>query len=125
MGDQRLHGGIETVALLELDGEAFGEIARAHAGRIEALQDRQHGLDLGERRAELVGDQREIAGEIAGLVDQIDEILPDHAPRRIDHRQRELLGEMVGERGLGRDEGFEIVVAVRRAPPAPVPAQSE
>ena len=30
----------------------------------------------------------------------------------IGDRQRELLGEVIGERGLGRDEGFEIVVAV-------------
>ncbi len=75
----------------------------------------EHRLDLGERRAELFGDRREIAGEIAGLVDQIDQILPDHAARRIGDRQRELLGEMVGERRLGRDEGFEIVVAVLAA----------
>ena len=55
---------------------------------------------------------RKIAGEIAGLVDQIDQILPDHATRRIGDRERELLGEMIGERRLGGDEGFEIVVAV-------------
>ena len=56
MADQRLHRRIEAVALLELDREAFGEIARAHAGRIEGLQDGEHGLDVGERRAELLGD---------------------------------------------------------------------
>ena len=31
---------------------------------------------------------------------------------RVGDRERELLGEMVGKRGLGRDERFEIVVAV-------------
>ena len=112
MRDQRLHGGIEAVAFLELDREAFGQLARAYAGGVEALQDGQHGLDIGERRAELLGDLREIAGEVAGLVDHIDEILPDHAPRRIGDRERELLGEMIGERRLDRDEGFEIVVVV-------------
>ena len=56
--DQRLHRRIEAVALLELDREAFGEIARADARRIEALQDREHRLDLGQRRAELLGDRR-------------------------------------------------------------------
>ena len=61
MADQRLHGGIEAIAFLELDGEAFGEIARAHARRIEALQDRQHGIDLGGGGAELLGDRRQIA----------------------------------------------------------------
>ena len=53
--------------------------------------------------------------QVAGLVDQVDEILPDHAARGIGDRQRELLGEMIGERRLGRDEGFEIVVAVLAA----------
>ena len=47
VADQRLHGGVEAVELLELDREAFGEVARAHAGRIEALQHGEHGFDLG------------------------------------------------------------------------------
>ena len=102
--------------------QAFGEAARADAGRVEGLQDREHRLDFRDRGAELLGDRREIAGQVAGLVDQIDEILADHAARRIGDRERELLGEMVGERALGRREGFEIVVAVvaagrRRAAP--------
>ena len=59
---QRAHRRIEAVAVLELDGEAFGEIARADAGRIERLQDGEHGLDVGARRAEFVGDGVEIAG---------------------------------------------------------------
>ena len=95
MLDQRAHRGIETVAILELEGEAFGEIARAHAGRIERLQDREHGLDVGQRGAELLGDGVEIAGEIAGLVDHIDQVLPDHAAGRIGDRQRDLFGEVV------------------------------
>jgi hypothetical protein len=41
--------------------------------------------------------------------------LPDHAAGGIADRQRELLGEMVGERPLDRNEGFEIVVAVLAA----------
>ena len=73
--DQRLHRGIEAVALLELDRQAFAQIARAHAGRIEGLQDREHRFDLGQRRAELLGDRCKIAGEIAGLIDQIDQVL--------------------------------------------------
>ena len=40
MSDERLHGRVESIALLELDGEALCEIARADARRIEALQDR-------------------------------------------------------------------------------------
>ena len=57
--DQRLHRRVEAVALAELDREAFGEIARAHARRIERLQDAQHRFDFGQRRAELLGDRRQ------------------------------------------------------------------
>ena len=110
-----LHRRIEAVALLELDRQAFGEIARAHARRIEALHDAEHRLDLGDGGAELFGDRRKIAAEIAGLVDEIDEILADHAPRRVGDRKRKLLAQPVRQRGLGGDEGFEIVVAVLAA----------
>ena len=83
-----------------------------------------------QRRAQLLRDHRQIAAEVTGLIDEIDEILPDHALDRIGHRQRKLLGEMVDQRGLHRNEGFEIVVAVvaaagagrapsRNSPPAP------
>ena len=54
------------------------------------------------RRAELLGDGVEIAGEIAGLVDHIDQVLPDHAAGRIGDGQRHLLGEMVGKRRFRR-----------------------
>ena len=98
MLDQRAHRRIEAVALLQLDRQAFGEIARAHAGRIERLQDRQHGGDFGQRRAELFGDADEIAGQVAGLVHHVDQILADHAARGIGDRQHHLLGQMIGER---------------------------
>ena len=93
--------------------EAFGQVARADAGGSKRLQDRQHRLDLGAaaRRASRRRSSRSPA-EIAGLVHHIDQILADHAAHRIGDRQRHLLGEMIGERRLGRDERFEIVVAV-------------
>ena len=112
MADQHLHGGVEAVALLELDREAFGEVARRDAGGLEGLHDGEHRLDLGERRAELFGNGREVAGQIPGLVDQIDQVLADHAADRIGDREQKLVGEMAGERGLGRDERLEIIVAV-------------
>ena len=112
MRQQRLHRGIEAVLFPELDREAFAQIARAHAGRIEGLQDREHGLDFGLRRAEPLRDRIEIADEVTGLVDQIDEMPADHAPHRIRDRQRKLLAEVIREGRLGGDESFEIVVAV-------------
>jgi hypothetical protein len=50
----------------------------------------------------------QIADEVTSLIDEIDEILPDHAPGRIGHRQRELPGEMVDQRGLHRNEASRL-----------------
>ncbi len=110
--DQRLHGRIEAIALLELDRQAFGEVARANAGRVEGLQDGENGLDLGQRGAELFRRRGDIAGEITELVDQIDQILRDHAPHRIGNGQRHLLAQPIRQRGLGGHESFGIVIAV-------------
>ena len=46
MLDQRLHRGIVAVELAQLDREAFAQIARTNAGRIECLQHREHGVDV-------------------------------------------------------------------------------
>ena len=45
-GHQRLHGRIQPVLGLELQAEAFGQVARAHADGIEALHHAQHRLDI-------------------------------------------------------------------------------
>ena len=110
MLDQRAHGRIVAVAFLQLDREAFGEIARAHAGRIEGLQNREHELDIAAPGTEFVGNAVEIAGEVTRLVHHIDQILADHAAGRIGNRQRHLLGKMIGQRRLDRNESFEIVI---------------
>ena len=115
MREQRLHGGVEPVALLELHREAFAQVARTDAGGVEGLHDRQHRLDLGDRRAEPVGNGGKIGGEIAGFIDRIDQVAADHAPRRIGDGERKLLAQMIGQRRLGGDEGLEIVVAVLAA----------
>src|SRR5581483_267488 len=69
----------------------------------------------------LLTDRRQIAGQIARLVDEIDEVLPDHAPRRIGNGEHELLGKMIGERDFSGNKGFEIVIAVLAAPAAAGP----
>ena len=81
MFDQRLHRGIVAVEFAKLDREAFAQIARADAGRIEFLQHRKHRIDICLRGAEPLGGLSEIRRQIAGIVDQIDQILPDHALR--------------------------------------------
>ncbi len=61
----------------------------------------------------------QIRRQIAGIVDQIDQILPDHALRRPAEGHRELFGEVAAERHLGGDEGFQIVVVVVGGAAAP------
>ncbi len=61
----------------------------------------------------------QIRRQVAGLVDEIDQILPDHALRRPAERHRKLFGEMAAERHLGGDEGFQIVVVVVGGAAAP------
>ena len=117
--DQRLHRGIVAVEFAQLDREAFAEGTRADAGRIEFLQHREHRLDVRLRRAEPLGGLSQIRRQIAGIVDQVDQILPDHALRRRGEGHRQLFGEMAAERHLGGDEGFQIVVVVVGGAAAP------
>ena len=107
-----MHGRIVAVVFLELDRQAFGEIARANSRRIEGLENGQHGLDFGNAGAEFLRGGGEIAAQISGIVDEIDQVLTDHALHRIGDRQRELFAQPIRQRGFGGDEGFEIVLAV-------------
>ena len=119
MLDQRLHRGVVAIEFAQLDREALAQVSRADAGRIEFLQHREHRLDIRLRRAEPLGGLSEIRRQVAGIVDQIDQILPDHALRRPGERHRQLLGEMAAERHLGGDKGFQIVVVVVGGAAAP------
>ncbi len=98
---QRLHGGIEPVALPELDGEAFGKVAGADPGRLEGLNMGEHRLHIRAAGAQLLGGLVEIAGEITRLVDEADEMEADESLRRIGLRHRELRLQVIGQGGLG------------------------
>src|SRR5262245_1772284 len=71
-----LHCWIEAIALLELDRQALGEVARADPGWVQCLKNAEHRFDPSHRCAELGGNIAELAHEIAGLVDEIDQISP-------------------------------------------------
>ena len=70
MADEHLHGWVEPVALAQLDGEAFGEIAGADAGGFESLDEVEDAFGLFQRRTETCGDFFERTGGIAVLVDE-------------------------------------------------------
>src|SRR4029077_17873994 len=65
--NQGRHCRIIAIALLELDGQAFGEIARANAGWLERLQKGDPRLDLGKPGPKPFRSSREIAGDVAGF----------------------------------------------------------
>ena len=119
MFDQRLHRWVVAILLAQLDRQAFAQIPRADAGRIEFLQDREHRFDVLGRRAEPLGGLAQIRRQVTRLVHQIDQILPDHALRGSGESHRQLLGEMAAERDLGGHEGFKIVAVVIRRAAAP------
>ena len=76
---------------------------------------REYRLDLANAGAEFFGRGIEVAREISGIVDQIDEVLPNHAPPGIEDGERELLAQHVRQGGFGGDKRFQIVVAVLAA----------
>ncbi len=119
MLDQRLHRRVVTVEFAELDRQALAQVSRADAGRIEFLQHRQHRFDIVGRGAEPLGGLAQIRRQITRLVDQIDQVLPDHALRRRGESHRQLFGEMAAQRDLGGDKGFEIVAVVVGGAAAP------
>ena len=119
MFDQRLHRRVVAIEFAELDREAFAQIARADAGRVEFLQHGDNRFDIGLRGAEPLGGLAEIRRQISGIVDQIDQILSDHALHRPGESHRQLFGEMAAEGDFGGDKGFQIVVVVVRRAAAP------
>ena len=80
--DQRRHGGVAAIELLQLQGQAFAQVAGKDAARLEALHDLERRLDELDRRAEKLGQRLELALQIARLVGHIDEMLADQPLRR-------------------------------------------
>ena len=95
--DQGRHRRIAAVAVLQLERQAFAQVAGEHAARLEALQHAKRLLDQLDRRAQPLGDVRQIAAQVAGLVGHVDEMLADQPPRRIGEGEHQLLGEMIAQ----------------------------
>ena len=93
--------------LLELKHQAFAQVAREHAARLEPLHDRERLLDERERRAEQLCKRLKVAAQITGFVGHVDQVLTDQPSRRVGESERKLLAEMVAQRPFRRDIGFE------------------
>lgn len=110
--EQRLHRGIEPIQLLQLQCQAFREIARGDADRIELLQFLQNGLDQLERAAEALRKRLEIALHVARFVDQIDDLQTDQPRGRIGDLDAELLLQMLAQREVARQRFLVVAVLV-------------
>ena len=104
---------------LELQPEAFGGIARAHAGRLEALQVLEPDHELfGLERVVLgkeLGDLVERRGEVAVVVERVDQRGDDLAIAQRQVEQRKLLHQVIAQRAGGDLLRREVVVLVRSA----------
>ena len=114
MLDQPRHGRVAAVQLLQLQREAFAQVAGEHAARLEALHHRQGFLDEIERGAEQLAKGGKIALQVSGLIGHVDEMMADQPAGRVGEDERKLIGQMILQRPLLGDIGFEVwrVVAV-------------
>ena len=84
--------------------QAFGQVARAHADRIEALQHAQHRLHILDFAAQAAGDIQQVGAQIAGLVHRIDQRQKDHAVFRQQRGDGELAFQVILERAAAATE---------------------
>src|SRR6185312_17567240 len=92
---ERLHRGIEPVAILELKRETFLQGARRDARWIELLHARQHRQEARDRAGETYRQLVEAAGEIARLVDHFDQLGADHSVGRVGDVDGKLVEQML------------------------------
>ena len=82
------------VELCELEDQAFAQRAGADAGRIERLHERQHLFDVrlrdGQVGAQVPGDVGGRQGEVAVVVQRVDDRLADPHLARIERADLEL-----------------------------------
>ena len=100
----RVHGWIGP----QLQEEAFLDVPRAHADRVELLDHLgQDALDLLHGVLAARGDLAELGAQVAVLVDVADDLLADPPGARVLERQPELVLQVVGERRRGPDHVLE------------------
>jgi len=102
---------VVAVLLLELQRQALGKRAREYARRVERLQAGKNFFDLRLRCTELLSDRTEVGPwQVAGLVDHVDEILTDQPLDRLLEHQRHLCGQVLAQRDVVGEEGFDVDV---------------
>ena len=120
IGDERFHRRIEAVAFAQLDGETFGEIARADARWVEGLNKRQKAIEAFDRNLQTGRSLVERTDVIACVINGIDQHLANQAIDWISRGEGQLLFKVILEAELRRRICLEI-----RASPSPVPPPDE
>ena len=86
--ERELETGRLGIELLELQPEALGEVARAGAGRVQRLHEREHALDVllrhGQVHAEAARDRVGGLGQVAVVVQRVDDRLADPQLARVE-----------------------------------------
>ena len=95
--EEGLHRRVEPITLRELQGQAFGERAGAHARGFAALHERQHDFHARRRDSEACGKLGKIERQISGVVDPIDDLAADQAIAGRIRGKAELREEMLME----------------------------
>ncbi len=115
LDDARCHRAADALAaeILDLDQQAFAEIASRDANRLERLEDGENQLDLVNRNSQLVGRFVSAALKVAIIVEVADEVGCDcHRPGR-QHRLK-LVEESLRQAHLRRDLSKRVEVVFGR-----------
>ena len=107
LGDDLLRQGILRVNQLELQQQAFLQIARAHAGRIEFLHHGERFFHIVHRVVARSRQFIERRGQVAVFVQVADDPIGDFSHRFGADADAELPGQMVGQILRGRKELIE------------------
>jgi hypothetical protein len=105
--DQRRHGRVVAVNFLRLQRNAFSETARSHAGGIEGVDHRQHGLCISERYAEPVSGLQQVRLQITCVVDLADQLFGDEERFAAEHCAR-LMKQMLIKADVWRSETIKV-----------------
>jgi hypothetical protein len=112
---ERDHGRIVAVDLLQLQRQAFLEIAREYAGGVALLKLDENRLDMGGRGAECLGHRCDVGAQVTSLVQRTDEMLADQPLGGGFDREMKLVGQVLGKRRQpGQRRGEIHVLGIER-----------
>ena len=108
------HGRVQAVAFSQLQRQALRQAAGEDAGRVETLQDLQDRLDPFLRTAQGRGQLGQGPGDVARLVQQVDQVQADQPVHWVRQLDCELLQQVLPERRFLAEPLIQALAVVRR-----------